>query len=288
MKYLILLMIIVISFPYKVFAYDFEKSFHFLDDSYTLYFNITSENDSKNNTCEITYFDSEIVDGVVKYNQKNEHYKYHPFFCIPDYVDYEGKRYFITGIGDHAFQDSKVTYFFLERSQHVLRIGEECFKNCAMLEVVSIYCVTLTDIGARCFENCTSLDSIYFLGFTLEPIRIGEHAFHNCSALDMFAVEDYKPTDFKVEENSFDIKDGQIDCTLIISMSEYVPLYKIAAPWCYFADFKIESFIVPTDIPSSPLDDSNTKIKSFNLNGQTSIPGSQGLHIMNGQKAIIK
>lgn len=96
---------------------------------------------------------------------------------IPESVEYKGKTYSVTSIGNYAFKEDKITSVKIPNS--VTNIGEEAFMNCYSLISIEIP-EGVTSIGERAFYGCNKLSSIR-LPKNLTEIERG--TFYNCSSL---------------------------------------------------------------------------------------------------------
>jgi len=104
--------------------------------------------------------------------------KYSGNINIPSTVDYEGKNYTVTRIGNHAFLKCiGLTSITLPNS--ITSIGNSAFKECTGLTSV-ILSNNLTNIGNSAFRDCINLTSI-----TLPSnlTSIGKYAFWGCEKL---------------------------------------------------------------------------------------------------------
>ena len=100
-------------------------------------YNITSTNPL---TVEVAYSDSYSGDIV-----------------IPEKVEYEGKEYSVTSIGNSAFEHTGLTSLTIPNS--VNSIGEWAFSGCGGLTSVTIP-KSVTSIGGWAFSNCSALTTI--------------------------------------------------------------------------------------------------------------------------------
>lgn len=290
MKYSSLILFLYFAVSKCIFAYDFKCDYY----SNSLYFKITSEKDASIHTCVITFSDSVEIEGVVKYNQ-NCHYNDRRIIA-PDHVVYDNVKYIVTGLGDHAFQDTDIKYFeFFDYDEYpFFYVGEESFKNCTSLEKIFLNCTKFKGFGTRCFEYCTSLDSIFLEQWAIlipDGIEMGTQAFHGCSSLNLIKLGVHKPSDFRFGENVFDMEDGVINCTLMTELEDRIPLFKATPPWCYFTSIVVGGLAAPTTKVNSLLtpDRDSASDKAVNLRGiKAPNDVNNDIYIKNGKKYIIQ
>ena len=103
---------------------------------------------------------------------------------IPDAVEYNGKTYRVTSIGEKAFYECDVTKVNIPES--VTYIGADAFGDCGRLISVNIP-ESVTYIGEKAFRNCSSLTSITI---PENVVYIGELAFRKCSGLTSIKVSE--------------------------------------------------------------------------------------------------
>lgn len=172
-------------------AYDFEKD--------GIYYNVTSLDDL---TVEVTGGPSD------PFNSK----PYDGTYVIPEHVEWNGKKFMVTAVGDGAFSDSfgstflavnlpstitviKSSAFRSSKLQsisipdNVVSIEDEAFGFCTDLVEVKLP-DGITRIADRLFYNCFSLSSVQM------PVGIdyiGEFAFYNCRSMKNMVI----PTNVK-------------------------------------------------------------------------------------------
>ena len=111
--------------------------------------------------------------------------KYSGDIIIPETVDYDGKTYSVTNIGDYAFEYcSGLTSVTIGNS--VTNIGDYAFEYCSGLTSVTIG-NSVTSIGDWAFSGCTGLTSVTIPN---SVTSIGTGAFGGCSALESIIVEE--------------------------------------------------------------------------------------------------
>lgn len=76
---------------------------------------------------------------------------------IPSSIEYGGKQYSVTSIGDQAFNGSDLTSVTI--GNNVTSIGQEAFKGCSGLTSVNIG-DNVTSIGQSAFYGCSELTSV--------------------------------------------------------------------------------------------------------------------------------
>ena len=148
-------------------------------------------------TCEVTYKSAiEGEDGII-YNSDYDITGY----LFPPYVAFfNGKRYLVKKIGDHAFENcDKISSMTL-----VVPVGKCAFKNCTSAN----YCeVAGSEIEDSAFFNCNSITTLRLIStqdLKIFPImkRIGDAAFYGCTSLNMVYAYDYLP-DVEVGKDAF-------------------------------------------------------------------------------------
>ena len=127
---------------------------------------------------------------------------------IPEYVEYEGERYYVTSMAATAFESTNITSVVFDKKTRVTVIPQWGFKGCSSLTYMELpdsitqICAdafygnskmklasgvmpaSLTEeIGSNAFKGCTSLgiDTVVFpKGFTSFTVDIG---FQGCSSI---------------------------------------------------------------------------------------------------------
>ena len=148
MKKNILVCLLAVLLPCLTSAHDFEVD--------GIYYNITSE---ENRTVEVTGpSDKKVVDGGCKF--------YKDVVFIPEKVNYAGKEYTVTAIGERAFE-----------------------YNYELLSIVMPN--TIRSIKEFAFNGCINLKS---LTISSEVSEIGDYAFMGLSSLEHLAVDCHNKT----------------------------------------------------------------------------------------------
>lgn len=127
------MLIAMLSVYASALAYDFEFDL--------LYYNIISDKE-----VEVTYGDN----------------KYSGWLYIPAQVEYKGKNYLVTVIGDYAFKDSR-DLTKVEFGPDIRKISKQAFMDCKGLTSISVG-GSVTEIGQGAFCGCSSLPSVEIPG----------------------------------------------------------------------------------------------------------------------------
>ena len=128
-------------FGSRTYAHDIEVA---NDDGITIYYNWRS---NENNEMELVVTYQGLLYGM---------YKYKGDVNIPEYVDYNGKKYSVTAIGYHAFDSGELTSISIPNS--VKKIEELAFYQCS-LSSLSIP-KSVGSIYYNSFFSCYNLASI--------------------------------------------------------------------------------------------------------------------------------
>lgn len=145
-----------------------------------IYYNVIGENE-----LEVTYKDTNYNSYQGTYTEQVadlfespwDGLQYWRCMGLPYYVDYGGKRYYITAIGENAFRNcTRINKINLDGIKH---IAANAFKGCSQLKEVN-FNSSLKTIGAHAFEGCSWLHvALFDEGLT----RIDSCAFKGCSKL---------------------------------------------------------------------------------------------------------
>ena len=126
------------------------------------------------------YYNISGDEAIVTYkgNSYNSYNEYSGSVVIPEKVNYNGKVYNVTNIGQSAFENcSDLTNVTLGNS--VLNIEKWAFYGCSSLTSITIP-NSVTSIGSSAFNGCSELNSVT-IGNSVT--NIGSSAFYNCSNL---------------------------------------------------------------------------------------------------------
>ena len=180
MKRFLYFLLLLCLLPPAAFAHNFESG--------GIYYDITSSSEL---TCEVTFRGD-------SYDEYDKYEEYFGTVIIPSSVEYDGKTYSVTSIGDHAFFNCrKVTSITIPNS--VISIKESAFMYCTGLTSITIP-NSVTDIGYRAFYGCAGLtdlriedgDSVLifsdfvFVDAPLSSVYIGRN--FECSSNDYFMI----------------------------------------------------------------------------------------------------
>lgn len=297
-------------------AYDFAKSY---DGVSKIFFRITSEGDPNdprnydtknwrgedwsdvfpaefpNATVEITYKSCSVVDGKVVYNADYNEVKRtsgrqpYDYTTVPtsyisadEYiiVKNDGKRYLVTAVGDHAFENVDVECIPLPST--IKRMGVSACKNCKSLFSLLLW---PREIADSAFYGCSKMQTIGG-GYGFFSTKIGKAAFQGCSPTRVIADSDI--TLAEVGENAFyDVTNEGVQCTLEIHgrPADYPGILERLEmfPWNKFNIEWVEP--MPTGGGYSRVDDVNsgktvTGVKYFNMMGVESAKPHEGVNII--------
>ena len=129
--------------------------------------------------------------------------------------------------GKYDERTKKIKTFFFPSQIEV--IGDYLLCNAVELSGIIIPNKTKT-IGKASFLNCTSLDSLVFMGDSIE--RIGDSAFCNCTQLAKVSLQDTLPP--MIEAHTFEGVDRSIPIYVPLGSSQR---YKEAPYWSEFYNF---------------------------------------------------
>ena len=148
MKLIILFVVLMNFVGIKAFAFSPVYKYDIImknDDGVTIYYKWI------NNKTELAVY--------YEYSYEGETYSpYSGNIVIPKFIEYSGKTYNVTSIGEHAFYGcSGLTSITIPNS--VTSIGDYAFDGCSGLTSVTIP-NSVTDIGTLAFYGCSSLTSV--------------------------------------------------------------------------------------------------------------------------------
>ncbi len=148
MKLIILFVVLMNFVGIKAFAFSPVYKYDIImknDDGVTIYYKWI------NNKTELAVY--------YEYSYEGETYSpYSGNIVIPKFIEYSGKTYNVTSIGEHAFYGcSGLTSITIPNS--VTSIGNYAFSGCSSLTSVTIP-NSVTDIGTLAFYGCSSLTSV--------------------------------------------------------------------------------------------------------------------------------
>ena len=148
---------------------------------------------------------------------------------IPPYVDYNGARYTVVGVGAFGNQDapSGAQITSLKAPTTVKSVGDGAFSPCTSLTSVSL--PACTGVGYDAFGACTSLASVSLPACT----NVGEHAFAYCGALTSVSL----PSCATVGAYAFE------GCTSLTSVS--LPVCTVVSNDAFGACTSLASVLLP-------------------------------------------
>ncbi len=156
-------------------------------------------------------------------------------FYIPEYVDYDEVRYYITEIDDYAFYNED-DLFDITGGVNIARIGAHAFEGCTHMRSFSLDGGVLDEIGVDAFKNCKLL--AYYESNTTTPPVLGNNVFAgdellNHILIDYFGVDAYKEADgwsayaSKIDYRGTDASVGEKFFDLV---QMYTGLYEVTTP----------------------------------------------------------
>ena len=185
MKKELLLSMLMVMMPLMANAYDAE-----IDG---IYYNFSGDE------AEVTFQEYHMwtKEDIVHYIPSSD---YTGAVVIPTSVDYDGKTYSVTAIGDSAFYMCyEITSVTLPKG--LTRIGEYAFCDCLKLSGIS-FPEGLLSIGKNAYESCQMLRDIVI---PRSVTSIGDFIFYCCANINSIKVE---------EGNT--VYDSRSDCNAII------------------------------------------------------------------------
>ena len=235
MKLIILFVVLLSLVGIKASAFSPEYEYDIKlknDDGVTIYYKWI------NNKTELAvyyeyYYDSET------------HSPYSGNIVIPKFIEYSGKTYNVTSIGEHAFYGcSGLTSITIPNS--VTSIGNYAFSGCSSLTSVTIP-NNVTNLGFAAFDGCSSLTSITIPN---SVTSIGSSAFYGCSGLTKIISEIENP--FSISDNAFYHYDKDIyaSATLVVPPGKK-SAYQSKAGWNKFQNIEESVGITVTAISYS-------------------------------------
>ena len=109
--------------------------------------------------------------------------RYSGDIIIPSKVEYNGRGYTVTTIGNSAFDNSSITSIYIPET--VKDIEYDAFKRSYSLTSVTIAGNKLSSIGNSAFSLCRSLTSITIPN---SVTSIGDYAFYECTSLTSITI----------------------------------------------------------------------------------------------------
>jgi len=126
--------------------------------------------DRETQTAEVV----KVPDGAEPYKGK---------ITIPSQLEWYGKKYAVTSVGEHAFASRDVTSVQLPTSLKEIKPYAFMQSNLTYVDILD----AVESIGESAFKDCTSLESVYLGAGDKE---IGHDAFTGCTKLTQFFISD--------------------------------------------------------------------------------------------------
>ena len=159
-------------------------------------------------------------------------------FLIPEYVDYDEVRYYITEIDDYAFNNED-DLFDITGGENIARIGAHAFEGCTHMRSFSLDGGVLDEIGVDAFKNCKLL-AYYESNTTTPPVLesdiFAEDELLNHILIDYYGVDAYKEADgwsayaSKIDYRGIDASVGEKFFDIV---QMYTGLYEVTTPATY-------------------------------------------------------
>ena len=240
--------------------------------------------------------EAKVVPNYYNENIFDSQKKYSGDITIPETVDYAGKTYSVTSIGEYAFYNCKdLTSVNIPNSvtaiessafescsslasitipNSVTTIGDEVFSGCTGLTSVTIP-NSVTSIGKWAFSNCKGLTSITIPN---SVTNIGDFAFHGCP--DLTSVISLIEEPFEINENTFYNWVGDHDEFTTATL--YVPAgtkekYESTPAWNKFANI-VEG--IENAVKSVETDAQVEETVRYNVGGQRISTPQKSLNIV--------
>ena len=127
--------------------------------------------------------EAKVVPNYYNENIFDSQKKYSGDITIPETVDYAGKTYSVTSIGEYAFYNCKdLTSVNIPNS--VTAIDPSAFESCSSLASITIP-NSVTTIGDEVFSGCTGLTSVTIPN---SVTTIGDEVFISCTGLTSITI----------------------------------------------------------------------------------------------------
>lgn len=159
-------------------------------------------------------------------------------FLIPEYVDYDEVRYYITEIDDYAFNNED-DLSDITGGKNIARIGAHAFEGCTHMTSFSLDGGVLDEIGVDAFKNCKLL--AYYASNTTTPPVLESDIFAgdellNHILIDYFGVDAYRVADgWSAYESIIDYRgiDASVGEKFFDLVQMYTGLYEVTTPAPY-------------------------------------------------------
>ena len=75
---------------------------------------------------------------------------------IPEYVEHEGEKYYVTSMASTTFEGSNITSVVFDKNSRITVIPQWAFKNCSKLTYMDLH-DGITTISSDAFNGCTQM-----------------------------------------------------------------------------------------------------------------------------------
>ena len=197
---------------------------------------------------------------------------------IPASVNYKGKTYRVTQIGNGAFANCNVTYVYIPNG--ITQIKTCAFSGCSGLTSIRIPS-SMTYIGESAFNYCSGLTYIVFGNTTT---TISDDVFDYCENItDVYCYSQEVPA---ANFDTFGYYDDELcyDHATLHVPKESLAQYHFYSPWASFSNIvAIES----TDDVGLPSVNSDGQV-CFDILGQPISNPRKGIYIIRQKDGLIK
>ncbi|MDY5849737.1 MAG: leucine-rich repeat domain-containing protein [Prevotella sp.] len=189
---------------------------------------------------------------------------------IPNTIEYGGKNYSVTTIGQWAFSNC-TSLASIDIPNSVTTIGEWAFSDCYSLASIDIP-NSVTTIGRRAFCYCPSLTSVN-IGESVTTI--GDGAFLFCDAITSVTCL-AKECPVYDKDSGYDMFSVFDTATLYVP-KQSIDAYKTTAPWRYFVNVVA---LEVTGIEGTPTDNAPRVDAVYDIDGRRTDSMKRGLNIV--------
>jgi len=166
---------------------------------------------------------------------------------VPEYVDYEGDRYYVTEVADNAFKNNELPNAYI--GKNVGRIGAHAFEGCTIMSDITINSVVIDEIGEQAFKDCKLMQ--IFECQTEQPPVLGSNPFDGDGRINHILVQYDTEDDYESADGWSNFADkitaisdapfiGEI---FFFNNQKTVNLYEVLARPDYYYDNEKQNFI---------------------------------------------